>query len=74
MATTEDVIAVFEQINFEGKDLLRLEDACLGFAKWLAIAWDDLDDEDREILMTVGATVWRESKRGSGKKDWRSAA
>ncbi|WP_087046575.1 hypothetical protein [Caballeronia ptereochthonis] len=71
MPTPEDVIAVFEQINIEGKDFTRLEDACAGFAQWLAVEWEGLRDEEVRLLMAVGATLWREASFGGGSHNWR---
>ena len=71
MTTSDDVIAVFEQMNLEGQDLTYLEDACTGLARWLDAAWEDLENKDVQILMTIGATVWRESMLGRRPGDWR---
>jgi hypothetical protein len=38
-----DVIAMFEQLNLEGRATVDLDHACAGFAGWLAGAWDRLD-------------------------------
>ncbi|SPB16496.1 hypothetical protein NOV72_03696 [Caballeronia novacaledonica] len=72
MTTPDDVIAIFEQMNFEGKDFFFIEGACVNLAKWLASSWDELDDNDIQILMTVGATLWRESMLGRRRDGWRS--
>jgi len=60
MATEENVLATFEQFNVEGRDYVTLNDACNGLAQWLASAWDRLEEGDAQILVAVGATLWRE--------------
>ncbi|BAO92865.1 uncharacterized protein BRPE67_ECDS03680 (plasmid) [Caballeronia cordobensis] len=60
MATEENVIAIFEQFNAEGRDYVTLNDACNGLAQWLASVWDRLEEGDAQVLVAVGATLWRE--------------
>lgn len=60
MATEENVLATFEQFNVEGRDYVTLNDACNGLAQWLALAWDRLEEGDAQVLVAVGATLWRE--------------
>jgi hypothetical protein len=60
MATEENVLATFEQFNAEGRDYNTLDGACTGLAGWLASAWERLEPGDAQLLMAVGATLWRE--------------
>lgn len=55
-----DVIAIFEQLNLEGRANVDLDHACAGFAGWLASAWEQLEEEEIALLTSVGATLWRE--------------
>lgn len=58
--TQDDVIAVFEQLNREGRAAIDLGHACTGFAKWLAGAWEGLNESDVALLTSVGAALLRE--------------
>lgn len=58
--TAEDVITMFERLNVEGRATVPVDDACAGFAGWLAGVWDKLDDESIALLTSVGATLYRE--------------
>ncbi|MDB5788611.1 hypothetical protein [Caballeronia mineralivorans] len=58
--TPDDVIAIFERLNVEGRADASLDDTCAGLAAWLAAAWSRLRDEDIALLTAVGATLWRE--------------
>jgi hypothetical protein len=55
-----DVIAIFEQLNLEGRATVDLDHACAGFAGWLAGTCDRLDEEEIALLTSIGATLWRE--------------
>lgn len=63
--TPEDVITIFERLNVEGRADIPLDEACAGFAGWLAATWERLQEDDIALLTSVGATLWREgfSKR-----------
>ncbi|WP_250865643.1 hypothetical protein [Caballeronia sp. INSB1] len=58
--TPEDVVGIFEKLNLEGRADIPLDDACAGMAGWLAGAWPRLEDEDVQLLTTIGAVLWRE--------------
>lgn len=58
--TTDNVITVFEQMNAEGRAEYSLDDTCVGFAGWLAKAWERLPAQDIALLCAVGAVLWRE--------------
>ncbi|KVE27758.1 hypothetical protein WI93_12045 [Burkholderia vietnamiensis] len=58
--TPSDVITIFERLNVEGRADAPLDEACAGFAGWLAGKWDQLDSDDVALLTSVGATLWRE--------------
>lgn len=58
--TPDDMIAIFERLNIEGRADIPLDEACAGFAGWLAEAQPRLSDDDVAVLTSVGATLWRE--------------
>jgi hypothetical protein len=58
--TSEEVIAVFERLNVEGRADIPIGDACAGFAGWLAENWAMFEGDDLALLTSVGATLWRE--------------
>ena len=58
--TQDDVIAIFERLNAEGRATADLSLICAGFAGWLAQAWDRLDEHEIALLTSVGGTLWRE--------------
>ncbi|MEZ0605808.1 hypothetical protein ACAX43_27145 [Paraburkholderia sp. IW21] len=58
--TPEDVITVFERLNMEGRADIPIDDACAGFAGWLATHWGMFEEDDLAVLTSVGATLWRE--------------
>lgn len=66
--TPYDMITIFERLNIEGRADIPLDEACAGFAGWLAKAQPRLTDEDFALLTSVGATLWREgfAKRYGG--------
>ena len=60
--TPEDVLEVFERLNLEGRADIRIDDACAGFAGWLAENWERFEgSDDLALLTSVGATLWREA-------------
>lgn len=70
--TPEKMIAMFERQFLEGKVPVDVEYTCAGFAGWLASAWDLLGADERVLLMSVGATLWREGytrRAGTATKD-----
>jgi hypothetical protein len=58
--TPDDVITVFERLNVEGRADVPIDDACAGFAGWLAENWGIFEGDDLALLTSVGATLWRE--------------
>jgi hypothetical protein len=58
--TRDDVITVFERLNVEGRADVPIDDACAGFADWLAVNWERFEGDDLALLTSVGATLWRE--------------
>jgi hypothetical protein len=58
--TPMDVLTVFERLNLEGRADIPIDDACAGFAGWLASNWERLHGDDLAVLTSVGATLWRE--------------
>lgn len=66
--TPEKVISMFERQYLEGKAPQDTEYVCAGFADWLATAWEYLDGEEKTLLMSVGAALWREgyNRRAGG--------
>jgi hypothetical protein len=58
--TPDDVIAIFERLNIEGRATVPVGDACAGFAGWLSSAWEALDGESIALLTSVGAALYRE--------------
>ncbi|MFM0058556.1 hypothetical protein PQR64_23320 [Paraburkholderia phytofirmans] len=66
--TPDDVITIFERLNVEGRADIPLDEACAGFAGWLAEVRLRLTDDDFALLTSVGATIWREgfARRYSG--------
>lgn len=58
--TPEKMLSMFERQYLEGKAPADLEYTCAHFAGWLAKAWEQLDGEEKTLLMTVGASLWRE--------------
>jgi hypothetical protein len=70
--TPEKVISMFELQYLEGKAPVSVEYVCAGFADWLASAWEYLDGEEKTLLMSVGAALWREGysrRAGSATND-----
>jgi hypothetical protein len=66
--TPEKVLSMFERQYLEGKAPVDLETTCAGFAGWLAARWEQFDGEQKTLLLTVGAALWREgyNVRASG--------
>lgn len=58
--TADDAITIFERLNVEGRADVPLDEACAGFAGWLAENWGRFEEDDIALLMSVGATLWRE--------------
>jgi hypothetical protein len=58
--TADDVLTIFERLNVEGRADIPLDDACAGFAGWLARNWGRVEGDDLALLTSVGATLWRE--------------
>jgi hypothetical protein len=70
--TPEKVLSMFERQYLEGKVPADLEQTCASFASWLAVAWELLDGEQKTLLLTVGAALWREGynlRAGTATKD-----
>ncbi len=70
--TPEKVLSMFERQYLEGKTPVDPEQTCASFASWVATAWDLLDDEQKALLLTVGATLWRDGydlRAGTATKD-----
>lgn len=70
--TPEKMLSMFERQYLEGKAPVDLESTCASFANWLAAAWEQLDGEQKTLLTTVGAALWREGydlRAGSATKD-----
>ncbi|NML32972.1 hypothetical protein [Paraburkholderia antibiotica] len=70
--TPEKILSMFERQYLEGKAPPDLEATCAGFATWLAAAWELLDGNEKTLLLTVGATLWREgfnARAGTTTKD-----
>ncbi|PRX32219.1 hypothetical protein B0G75_104238 [Paraburkholderia sp. BL18I3N2] len=70
--TPEKVLSMFERQYLEGKTPVDLEQTCASFASWLAAAWDLLDGEQKTLLLSVGASLWREGynlRAGTATKD-----
>ena len=70
--TPEKVLSMFERQYLEGKAPADLETTCASFASWLAVAWDLLDGDQKTLLLTVGAALWREGynlRAGTATKD-----
>ncbi|WP_231747106.1 hypothetical protein [Burkholderia sp. BDU5] len=44
--TPQDAVTLFEQLNIEGRAPVFVDDTCVGFADWLASAWDRLSDDE----------------------------
>ncbi|SDR37281.1 hypothetical protein SAMN05443245_5205 [Paraburkholderia fungorum] len=55
-----DVITIFERLNVEGRAGIPIDEACAGFAGWLADRWESFEGDDLALLTSVGATLWRE--------------
>jgi hypothetical protein len=58
--TPDDVIAVFERLNVEGRADIPIDEACAGLAGWLAKNWASFEGDDLALLTSVGGTLWRE--------------
>lgn len=58
--TADDVITIFERLNVEGCADVPLDEACAGFAGWLAENWGRFEGDDLALLTSLGATLWRE--------------
>lgn len=70
--TPQKILSMFERQYLEGKLPADLEPTCTNFAAWLASAWELLGDEQRTLLLTVGAALWSEgydSRAGTATKD-----
>ncbi|CAB3782242.1 hypothetical protein [Paraburkholderia fynbosensis] len=70
--TPEKVLSMFERQYLEGKVPVDLESTCASFATWLSTAWALLDGEQKTLLLTVGAALWREGfnlRAGTATKD-----
>lgn len=60
----DQVIALFEKLNEEGRETADMDLTCAGFACWLGNVWNDLRADDIAILTAVGAVLWREGFKG----------
>lgn len=58
--TPAKILSLIERQYLEGKTPADLEPTCASFAGWLAGAWELLDAEERTLLLTVGAALWRD--------------
>jgi hypothetical protein len=58
--TPDDVITIFERLSVEGRAGVPIDEACAGFAGWLAENWGIFEGDDLALLTSVGATLWRE--------------
>jgi len=70
--TPDKVLSMFERQYLEEKTPVDLEQTCASFASWVATAWELLDGEQRALLLTVGATLWRDGynlQAGNATKD-----
>ncbi|NPT57429.1 hypothetical protein [Paraburkholderia elongata] len=70
--TPEKMLSMFERQYLEGKVPVDLETTCASYATWLAAAWEQLDGEQKTLLQTVGATLWRDGynlRAGTATKD-----
>jgi hypothetical protein len=70
--TPQKVLSMFERQYLEGKAPVDLETTCASFASWLAATWEQLDGEQKTLLLTVGAALWREGydlRAGAATKD-----
>lgn len=70
--TPEKVLSMFERQYLQGKAPVDLETTCASFATWLAATWEQLGDEQKILLLTVGAVLWREGydlRAGTATKD-----
>ncbi|MGP8439775.1 hypothetical protein [Paraburkholderia fungorum] len=70
--TPEKVLSMFERQYLQGKAPVDLETTCASFATWLAATWEQLGDEQKAMLLTVGAVLWREGynlSAGTATKD-----
>jgi hypothetical protein len=70
--TPEKVLSMFERQYLQGKAPIDLETTCASFATWLAATWEQLGDEQKAMLLTVGAVLWREGynlSAGTATKD-----
>ncbi|PQV52720.1 hypothetical protein [Paraburkholderia sp. BL21I4N1] len=70
--TPEKLLSMFERQYLEGKAPVDLEQTCARYASWLAAAWELLDGEQKTLLLTVGAALWREGynlRAGTATKD-----
>jgi len=70
--TPEKILSMFERQYLEGKAPVDLEETCANFAGWLASTWEQLAADQRALLLTVGAALWREGydvRAGSATKD-----
>jgi hypothetical protein len=70
--TPGKLLSMFERQYLEGKVPVDLETTCASFATWLAATWEQLDAEQRTLLQTVGAALWREGynlRAGTATKD-----
>ncbi|CAN7243775.1 hypothetical protein ACTJLC_22125 [Paraburkholderia sp. 22099] len=70
--TPEKILSMFERQYLEGKVPVDLEPACASFATWLASAWDQFDGEQKMLMLTIGAALWREGynlRAGTATKD-----
>ena len=70
--TPEKVLSMFERQYLEGKAPVDLESTCASYATWLSAAWELPDGEQKTLLLTVGAALWREGynlRAGTATKD-----
>jgi hypothetical protein len=70
--TPEKILSMFERQYLAGQAPVDLEPVCASYATWLSIAWELLDGEQKTLLLTVGAALWREgynSHAGGETKD-----
>jgi hypothetical protein len=72
--TPAKVICQFERLYLEGAAPTDLESTCGSFAEWLASAWEYLSGDERRLLLSVGAILWREGYNltapGATKDPW----
>ncbi|MDE1182852.1 hypothetical protein [Paraburkholderia sp.] len=58
--TPEKMLALFERQYLAGKTPVELETTCAAYAVWLASAWEMLNADERVLLTSIGAALWRD--------------